>query len=44
METTFDYLRLCSAPHKRRYVVMSVMLRSLIKCPKPGSNTAVVTT
>ena len=26
METTFDYLRLCCAPHKRKYVVMSVML------------------
>jgi hypothetical protein len=26
VETTFDYLRLCSAPHKRRYVAMSVML------------------
>jgi hypothetical protein len=25
-ESSFCYLRLCGAPHKRRYVAMSVML------------------
>jgi hypothetical protein len=31
METTFDYLRLCGIPHKRRYVWMSVMLSGSMK-------------
>ena len=29
----YSYLPLCSAPHKRRYVVMLVMLSRFIKRP-----------
>jgi hypothetical protein len=33
VETTFDYLRLCAALHKRKYVAMSVMLSRFTKTP-----------